>query len=151
MSEHEPIRSIVISAHAATIIWDAISIVVVSMLYALGSKRRWEINSKALLLSYIVLKSVFLATRIVNVAASWLNRTKRMVILILSIVNWALFSSIIYGYAITMFFDSRNNCRKVNMKHWMGHLFMTIEGILVILITSTMWCTLYLTKHCQFD
>ena len=101
-------------------------------LYLLGREDSCSLDLDNLILSYIIIKGVFITLKILfYVLAIRLGSYGRNASLAWTMF-WVIAISLYYAVAIYEFFRDSNDCKEFAHKKWIAHLIIVVEGLITL-------------------
>ena len=135
---------------------DVAVLVLVSILYGIGKDSSWKISWDNLLITFIIIRSIFIGFRMIH---WWIDVNITQVSgywTLFFFILWVPTMAVYYVIELKNFFQSDNSDWKDNAsKLWGAALVITIEGLIflaifsVVLIIFSIWILGFVLRSCK--
>ena len=129
-----------VGAHGLMFIENLIGLILISILYGVGKDTDWSVDSKGIVISYIILTVFAILFKVISMGLTYITFENQFLLranVITSIVAFFLLN-IYYINVLAIFFDPASNWKDKAPVIWGAHLIIWMESIIIILLTTVL-------------
>ena len=119
---------------------DAISLIIIGILYGVGKDRQWNQGVMEIVLAFIILKSSLILIRGLLCWITCMTSTIGFIFEFLFNIIWIIGMCIFYIIWLIYFFDSANDWLEKSSVIWVAMLLIIIEAISMFVVLPCILC-----------